>query len=102
MKRIRHFAITLLIPCIFGSATCTMATSAPPEPEAGQVNDRSCSYFYFLWGTHSEYSHLFEEALEAYEKALICDPNALIIEKKLPILHFRLGENEQAVELLIV
>ncbi|SHO51057.1 tetratricopeptide repeat protein [Desulfopila aestuarii] len=100
MKRIRYFAITLLIPLFFASGTNTMATSTIAGEEAGQVNDRSCSYFYFLWGTHSEYSRLFEEALEAYEKALICDPNALFIEKKLPALHFRLGENDQAIQLL--
>jgi tetratricopeptide (TPR) repeat protein len=100
MKRIRYLAITLLIPCLFGVATSGFATSSPPVDETGQVNDRSCAYFYFLWGTHAEYGRLFKAALEAYEKALICDPNALYIEKKLPVLHFRLGENDQAVELL--
>lgn len=99
MNRIQFAAIMLLLPLIAGHAGSSRATGTA-EVGQGQVNDRSCAYFYFLWGTHAEYEHRFEEALEAYEKALICDPLATYIEKKLPVLHFRLGDNDKAVEQL--
>jgi len=99
MKRIRFFAIILILPFIAGCASCSKATTGLFHANE-LLNDRACAYFYFLWGTHEEYSHHFEEALKAYEKALTCDPNVLYIEKKLPVLHFRLGENEQAAKLL--
>ncbi len=62
--------------------------------------DTTCSYFYFLWGRHAELSRHLEEALEAYEKALICDPGADYIMRKLPMLLIRLGRNGEAVDWL--
>lgn len=100
MRRISHCAVILQLCLLVGYADSSRATSAPPVLEPGQVNERACSYFYFLKGTHAEYSRLFEEALKAYENALTCAPSASYIEKKLPVLHFRLGENEEAAELL--
>lgn len=100
MRQIRHLlALILLLPLIAGCASGSKATAGNSE-ENGPRDDLSCSYFYFLWGTHAEYSQRFEEALEAFEKALICDPAATSIEKKLPVLLFRLGETEKAAELL--
>ncbi len=61
------------------------------EPEYG------CSYFYFLWGRQAELGQRYEEAMEAYEKALICDPDASYIIHKMPILFLRMGQNEEAV-----
>lgn len=58
--------------------------------------DFSCSSFYFLWGTHAEYSEHYSEALEAYEKALICDANASYIKEKIPILMLKMGDFETA------
>lgn len=58
--------------------------------------DPECSYFYFLWGRYAEVNGLFDEALEAYEKALICDPESTWIAKKLPLLLLRLGRVDEA------
>ncbi len=58
--------------------------------------DSSCSYFYFLWATHAEYDQRFEEALEAYEKAAICDPSAQYITEKIPLLLIKLGKIDEA------
>jgi tetratricopeptide (TPR) repeat protein len=88
----------LFLPTIAGCTNSTRATTDNTE-ELYQA-DRSCSYFYFLWGTHAEHDQRFDEALEAFEKALICDPAAGYIEKKIPVLLFRLGETEKAAELL--
>lgn len=62
--------------------------------------DRSCSYFYFLWGSHAEYNQDLEAALDAFEKALVCDPSATYIQKKIPILLIKMGEMDQAAEWL--
>jgi tetratricopeptide (TPR) repeat protein len=61
-----------------------------------EQEDRSCSYFYFLWGTHAENNKLYNEAEEAFEKALICDPDSRYILRKLPILLIRMGKQAGA------
>ncbi len=66
------------------------------EPVMEENVDSSCSYFYFLWGSHAEYNQKFEEALEAYEKASICDPNAEYIAEKIPILLIQTGQLQEA------
>jgi tetratricopeptide (TPR) repeat protein len=58
--------------------------------------DRACSYFYFLWGRHAELRLHFEEALEFYQKALICDEQAEYISEKVPILLLRLDRTDEA------
>jgi tetratricopeptide (TPR) repeat protein len=65
-----------------------------------EETDYGCAYFYFLWGTQAELAQQFAEALEAYEKALICDPDAEYIIRKIPILLLRLDRGEEAVKLL--
>ena len=79
------------------------ACAAPPaekhvetQPVEEDQTDLSCSYFYFLWGTHSEFNQKYAEALEAYEKSLICDPKAGYIKEKIPILLLKMGEFEKA------
>jgi len=62
--------------------------------------DSSCSYFYFLWGTHAENNKLYSEAEEAFEKALICDPDSRYILRKLPILLIRMGKQAGAAKWL--
>lgn len=91
MTLVRLFIITLLVLTGCSEKQADLSLAAPPE----QV-DFACSSFYFLWGTHAEYSERYPEALEAYEKALICDPGATYIEEKLPILMLKMGEYETA------
>jgi len=72
-----------------------------PEQEiVTEANDMACAYFYFLWGTHAEYEKNFDEAVDAYEKALFCDPSALYIKHKLPLLHLKKGDTTRTIELL--
>ncbi len=63
-------------------------------------SDSSCSYFYFLWGTHAENNKNYTEAEEAFEKALICDPNSRYILRRLPILLIRMGKQQDAANWL--
>jgi tetratricopeptide (TPR) repeat protein len=58
--------------------------------------DRACSTFYFLWGRHAELLLRFEEALEFYQKALICDEHADYISEKIPLLLLRLERTSEA------
>ena len=60
-------------------------------------HDHGCSYFYFLWGRHAELAAKHREALEAYEKALICDPAADYIVRKIPLLLMRLNRDNEAI-----
>ncbi len=58
--------------------------------------DLACSYFYFLWGRYAEVSGLLDAALEAYEKALICDPASVWIARKIPLILLQLGREDEA------
>ncbi len=62
--------------------------------------DYGCSYFYFLWGRHAELQSKYNEALEAYEKALICDPAADYVVRKIPLLLLRLDRRDEAIQKL--
>ena len=85
--------IIIIVFILTGCSEKQPELALKPHPE--QV-DFSCSSFYFLWGTHAEYSEHYSEALEAYEKALICDPGASYIKEKIPILMFKMGDFDTA------
>ncbi|HHO47960.1 MAG TPA: tetratricopeptide repeat protein [Desulfobacteraceae bacterium] len=78
-----------------GSNSVEAAAEAPVEEP-----DYGCAYFYFLWGRQAELAMQFAEALEAYEKALICDPEADYIIRKIPVILLRMGRGDDAVAIL--
>lgn len=83
----------LLASCTVYQKVVTVVTEpAQEEPDV----DLSCSYFYFLWGSHAEFTARYAEAFEAYEKALICDPKVSYLREKIPILLLKMGEYEKA------
>jgi tetratricopeptide (TPR) repeat protein len=85
------------------SVAAPVSASAPaPSPQAAtdENTDTACSYFYFLWGAHAESNKSYGEAQEAYEKALICDPDADYILRKLPILLIKMGKQHAAAQWL--
>jgi tetratricopeptide (TPR) repeat protein len=61
------------------------------------VDDAACAYFYFLWGKTAENNQRLEEAMEAYEKALLCDEGSEYIKRSLAILFIKMDRKEQAV-----
>jgi tetratricopeptide (TPR) repeat protein len=75
---------------------------APPSSvtATGETVDVSCAYFYFLWGTHAESNKRYSEAQEAYEKALICDPDADYVLRKLPVLLIKMEKQHAAAQWL--
>lgn len=102
-----------LLGIVFLCVSCatTSVVTAPPkkvvtgyeEPEQEAVteaNDMACAYFYFLWGKTAENYHRFEEAFEAYEKALLCDEESGYIRRNLTALLIRMDRKHQAAKLL--
>ena len=79
-----------------------VSTSVPVQQEnTGSGPETDCSYFYFLWGRHAELNEHYEEALQAYQKALICDDKASYIARKLPLILLRLHREDEARNKLV-
>lgn len=112
MNILRIFANSSLLFCLLLISSCATAPDDalhhPPESEKEntvtnltvEMPDSSCSYFYLLWGTHAENNKLFQDAEEAFEKALICDPDSRYILRRLPVLLLRMEKPHKAAEWL--
>jgi tetratricopeptide (TPR) repeat protein len=99
------FLLLLLCCPLFTSCAGDRPAPAGPFPEPplsaeDEPVDPGCSYFYFLWGSHAEINQYYPEALEAYEKALICDPQAANIREKIPVLLLKMEDFVRAAEWL--
>ena len=94
MPQLRSYLLVFL--CLLLSS-CSFNRTTIFKPAEEDSTDLSCSYFYFLWGSHAETSERYAEALEAYQKALICDPDANYVNRKIPILLLKMGETEKAI-----
>ncbi len=82
------------------AASPTTTNGVVATPVVDEQRDMSCAYFYFLWGVHAENNKKYSESQEAYEKALICDPDAEFVLKKLPLLLLKMGKQRAAMEWL--
>jgi len=99
------FSLILLSSCAGTSGDALhhppdSANEAIPGNPIVEMPDSSCSYFYLLWGTHAENNKLYQEAEEAFEKALICDPESRYILRRLPILLLRMNKPQEAARWL--
>lgn len=84
------------------AAAQNAASAASGKNEATlSTLDRVCAYFNFLWGSHAEYNQDLEASLDAFEKALACDPSSVVIAKKIPVLLIKMGETDQAADWLV-
>ncbi|OQX18878.1 MAG: hypothetical protein BWK76_06260 [Desulfobulbaceae bacterium A2] len=98
--------VTIVLLGLGGLFGCGLKEPALVEPPAVPrtvevaVDDPACAYFYFLWGKNAELHQNFDEAREAYEKALICDAGAAQIMQSLGVLLLRMGQIEDGVVLL--
>lgn len=88
------FLLLFLVGCAIGE------NHGYAEMSSWDESDLACAYSYFLKGSHAEYNQRFEEALQHFQKALICDPSAKYIQEKLPVLLIRSGNTEEASTLL--
>lgn len=66
------------------------------QTEPSNFTNINCAYFYFLSGTQAEYGQRFAEALDAYQKALVCDPESIYIQQKISSLMFQLKQYDEA------
>ncbi|MCK9174133.1 MAG: tetratricopeptide repeat protein [Desulforhopalus sp.] len=78
------------------SATEPSEENLPQDTVAEDPLDLNCSWFYFLWGSQAEYDHRYEEALDFYQKSLICAPHTRYIERKLPLLMMQMERYDDA------
>ncbi|BCL60361.1 hypothetical protein DGMP_10540 [Desulfomarina profundi] len=92
----RLYATLMLLFCIL-LGSCTFPRPSTVQQPEDDNTDLSCSYFYFLWGSHAESNEQYREALEAYQKALICDRRADYVKRKLPVLLLKMGETDKAI-----
>ena len=96
--------IWLCVSCTGGYPTSSRLSHTSPEPvrEEEREADTNCSYFYYLWGKSAELSGLerYDEAVEAYEKALVCDAGATYVMLDLTVLLVRMGKKQHAVSLM--
>jgi tetratricopeptide (TPR) repeat protein len=90
----------LLSGCQQMSPASGFSSGSPQLQVTGDESEYGCAYFYFLWGRQAELGQRYEEAMEAYEKALICDPQAYYIMQKMPVLLLRMGKSEEAISWL--
>ena len=109
---LQKFSIAFLLLCLLLLSSCAgtsddalhhppdSANEAIPSNLTVEMPDSSCSYFYLLWGTHAENNKLYQEAEEAFEKALICDPDSRYILRRLPVLLLRMGKSQGAAKWL--
>lgn len=108
MRRLIHPFLPVLLLTLFTLGGCALKSQDSLDEDPSRSSralaegdtDYSCSYFYFLWGRHSELLLHFEEALDAYQKALICDDQAEYISEKVPLLLLRLERTDEAAQWL--
>lgn len=101
-QNLSHTRLAILCICWLLLAGCSRVTQTETTAEqaAPDRQDLSCAYFYFLWGTHAEFEGRLEEAVDAYQKALVCDPSARYIMHKLPVLYLKNNDSAQAIAIL--
>ena len=99
---LRQLCWSLILLCCVSCAALHKPQTAPQVElaEGEESVDSGCSYFYFLWGKTAVTEHRYEEALEAYEKALVCDPEADHVRRELVVFYVKLGRNDDAARLL--
>ena len=95
-------AILLAVCCVSCSGTAMLSRNRGPAtelPESSRQADTQCSYFYYLWGKSAELNgqEHYEEAVEAYEKALVCDERATHVMRDLAILLLRMNRRQHAL-----
>lgn len=76
-----------------------VGSSADQKYSVGVANqiDDSCSYYYFLVAKSVEFDQRYEEALEAYEKVLACDPDNDTVIRDMAILLAKMDRKQEAV-----
>ncbi len=80
-----------------GTADSGHGSATGPAAALDPAVDPACAYFHFLWGKSAENDHRYEEALEAYEKLLLCDNQNIETMRTLATLLVKMDRNQEAM-----
>ncbi len=100
---LRQFCWSLCLLCLCVSCATVpklKPTATVQMAEGEETVDSGCAYFYFLWGKTAQAERQYEEALEAYEKALVCDPEADYVQRELVVFYMKMRRTDDAQRLL--
>jgi len=95
-------AVGLSLSCLSCAAPTIQGVPGQPpfaaelEPYEEAV-DRGCAYFNFLWGKSAEIEGRYDEAIYAYNQALLCDRLAGHVMRSLAGLLVKTGQRDQAI-----
>ena len=100
MKWITWLSCGLLVLCFSCSPTGNFQPRPRQVEKNNEIPDPGCGYFYFLWGKSAENDRRYEEALQAYEKVMVCEPEADYIIRDIALLLIKLDRKREAVDWL--
>jgi tetratricopeptide (TPR) repeat protein len=100
MRYMKRVVASLLLLCISCSTAGDFKTRSAQMATEDESPEPGCAYFYFLWGKSAENDRLYEEALQAYEKVLVCDPETDYVIRDIALLLIKLDRKKEAVDWL--
>jgi len=92
--------VSLLLLCISCSAAVDLKPRSSQVAMEQESTEPGCAYFYYLWGKSAENDQRYEEALQAYEKVLVCDPETDYVIRDIALLLIKLDRKREAVDWL--
>jgi tetratricopeptide (TPR) repeat protein len=102
-----HFLAVILLCCFCVSCASLhkgIGDSSPPpvskKEKVLQKKDSGCAYSFFLQGKSAEMKGEIEDALNFFEKAVVCDENADYIKMHLAMLLSKTGRIQHAQRLM--
>ena len=91
-KIISPIALFLLVSgCVAQQPQSIQNSQVIPE------NKKACAYYNFLQGHRAELDNEPEDALDAYSRALECDPDSELLKTKIPLMLIRAGKFDAAI-----
>jgi tetratricopeptide (TPR) repeat protein len=107
MKKIQWLGLGMILLCFSCANTAgvqptrdTSPSLLPQSAEEPEASDRGCAYFYYLWGKSAENGQRYEEALQAYEKMLVCDPATGQAGREIAMLLLKMNRPQEAAQRL--
>jgi tetratricopeptide (TPR) repeat protein len=100
MNIITRVSCGLLLFCFSCTAAGDYRVMSQGADGQQESADPGCAYFYFLWGNSAVNDQRYEEALQAFEKVLVCDPDSEYIMRDIAIVFLHLDKKKEAIEWL--
>jgi tetratricopeptide (TPR) repeat protein len=100
MRYMKWLVGGLFLLCIACTPAGGFKTRSVPVATESESTEPGCAYFYFLWGKSAENDRRYEEALQAYEKVLVCDPESDYVIRDIALLLIKLDRKKEAIDWL--